>query len=95
MILNDDQVCRLRDDIDYIIARTRCNTVQLTRTQVLRAIERDGDVLLDLVEGMPESDARFLSIPLDTLRRLIGVKHRGMPSVSGDSESGLLAVCGE
>lgn len=95
MVLNDDQVYRLRDDIDYIIARTRCNTVQLTRTQVLRAIDRDGDVLLDLVEGMPESDARFLSIPLDTLRRLIGVRHRGMPSAAGDSDSGLLAVCGE
>ena len=95
MILNDDQVSRLRDDIDYIIARTRCNTVQMTRTQVLRAIELDGDVLLDLVEGMPESDARFLSIPLDTLRRLIGVRHRGLSRVSGDSESSLLAVCEE
>jgi hypothetical protein len=77
MLLNAEQVDRLRDDLDYIIPRTRCDTVPLTKSRILLELERDSDILLDLVEGMPPADARFLSVPLENLRSLISQRRRG------------------
>jgi len=95
MILNSDQTMRLMDDLDYIIARTRCNTIQLTRRHAVQAIERDADVFLDLIEGMPDSDARFLSLPHDALRRMIAMRRRGVQGHSADEPMALLAVSEE
>lgn len=87
MHLTEDQVSLLRDDLDYILPRTRCDTVPLTKGFLLRELERDPDVLLDLVEGMSESDARSLSVPHDMLKRLISRRRMGMSgAVSGGSD---------
>ena len=86
MHLSADQVSRLRDDLDYILPRTRCDTVPLTKGFLLRELERDPDVLLDLVEGMSESDARSLSVPHDSLKPLISRRRLGVASaaIGGD-----------
>lgn len=78
MLLNRDQIECLIGDVDYILPRTACDKIPLTKSTILREIERDADILLDLVEGMSESDARFLSVPLDKLRGLISQRSRGV-----------------
>ena len=50
MLLNQEQIELLTGDLDYILARTKCDTIQLARGQVTNAIARDADVLLDLVQ---------------------------------------------
>ena len=92
MLLSNEQLELLRGDLDYILARTTCDTLQLTRGQVLNAMERDPDVFLDLVDGLPASDARWLSVPLDVLRPLIARRARGVSSASSPSEPTLLEV---
>ena len=77
MLLTPDQIESLIGDVDYILPRTACDRIPLTKSRILREIERDADILLDLVEGMSEADARFLSVPLDSLRRLISRRSRG------------------
>lgn len=92
MHLSEDQVSLLRDDLDYILPRTRCDTVPLTKGFLLREMERDPDVLLDLVDGMSEGDARSLSVPHDTLKRLISRRRMGLSGaapVGGDFFSSL------
>lgn len=93
MLLNDEQVDLLKGDLDFILARTRCDSIQLTKGQVANALLRDPDVLLDLVEGMPASEARWLSVPLDALLSLIQRRARGA-SGSGRSDSGSLVMAG-
>lgn len=83
MHLSVEQVELLRDDLDYILPRTKCDTVPLTKGYLLREMERDPDVLLDLVEGMSAGDARSLSVPLDALQRLISRRRLGFSSGSG------------
>ena len=78
MLLNDEQIELLSGDLDYILGRTACNTIQLTRGQVANALARDADVLLDLVQGMAPADARWLSLPLDVLNPLITRRTRGL-----------------
>ena len=77
MLLTQKQVSLLIEDLDYIIPRTRCNTMPLTKSHIVRDAGRDGDILLDLVDGMPDSDARFLSVPLEKLRTLSARRQRG------------------
>ena len=77
MLLTQQQVSLLIEDLDYIIPRTRCNTMHLTKSFIVRDIWRDGDILLDLVDGMADSDARYLSVPLEKLRGLIVQRQRG------------------
>jgi len=93
MLLNDDQIELLKGDLDYILARTACNSIQLTRGQVANALQRDPDVLLDLVEGMPASEARWLSVPPDALRPLIQRRARGSTG-GGGHDSGSLLIAG-
>lgn len=90
MLLSDEQLELLKGDLDYILARTACNSIQLTKGQVSNALDRDPDVLLDLVEGMPDSDARWLSIPQDILRPLINRRARGGSARAAADEGGLL-----
>jgi len=90
MLLSEDQFDLLKGDLDYILARTSCNSIQLTKGQVSNAVERDPDVLLDLVEGMPASEARWLSVPPDALRPLISRRARGGTVRSAAGEGGLL-----
>ncbi|MCK9590208.1 MAG: hypothetical protein WC076_06955 [Terrimicrobiaceae bacterium] len=90
MLLSEEQFDLLKGDLDYILARTSCNSIQLTKGQVSNAIERDPDVLLDLVEGLPASEARWLSVPLDALRPLINRRARGGSGRSAIDEGGLL-----
>ncbi len=80
MYLSGDQVALLRGDLDYILPRTSCNMVPLTKGFLLRELERDPDVLLDLVDGMSPGDARSLSVPHDTLRSLILRRRMGYAS---------------
>lgn len=84
MLLTNQQVSLLLEDLDYIIPRTRCNSMPLTKGHILRDVGRDGDILLDLVEGMADSDARFLSVPLEKLRSLISRRQSG--AVGGAQE---------
>ena len=78
MLLTRDQIELLTGDVDYILPRTACDKIPLTKSCILREIERDADILLDLIEGMSESDARFLSVPMDKLRGLISQRSRGL-----------------
>ncbi len=87
VLLNDEQIELLSDDLDYILGRTTCNTVQLTRGQVANAMARDADVLLDLVEGMSPADARWLSLPPDVLRPLIARRARGSSHQAAPAET--------
>ena len=95
MLLSQQQVSLLMEDLDYIIPRTRCNTLPLTKGHILRETERDADVLLDLVEGMPEAEARFLSVPLEKLRPLIVRRQQGSSGDSSGQEADLLSMFGE
>ena len=93
MHLSVEQVALLRDDLDYILPRTSCDTVPLTKGHLLRELERDPDVLLDLVEGMSTGDARSLSVPHETLQRLIYRRRFGLlGSVGGRGEEPLLGL---
>ena len=86
VLLTQQQVSLLLEDLDYIIPRTRCDTMPLTKSHIVRDAWRDGDILLDLVEGMPDSDARFLSVPLEKLRALITRRQRGSGGTSHELE---------
>ena len=90
MLLSEDQFDLLKGDLDYILARTSCNSIQLTKGQVSNAVERDPDVLLDLVEGIPVSEARWLSVPPDVLRPLIARRARGGTGQSSAEAGGVL-----
>lgn len=92
MLLSDDQFELLKGDLDYILARTKCNSIQLTKGQVANAIERDPDVLLDLVEAMPASEARWLSVPSDVLFSLIQRRARGSAGGGSGQDSGALLI---
>ena len=92
MLLNEQQVELLTDDLDYILARTKCHTIQLTKGQVSNALARDGDVLLDLVQGMPQADVRWLSLPQDVLNPLISRRTRGLPGVGRCAQTATLPV---
>lgn len=87
MLLTDDQIELLEGDLDYILARTTCNSIQLTKGQIANALQRDPDVLLDLVDGMSASDARWLSVPPDVLGPLIQRRARGSSGGGPDSSS--------
>jgi len=87
VLLTQQQVSLLLEDLDYIIPRTRCDTMPLTKSHIVRDAWRDGDILLDLVEGMPDSDARFLSVPLEKLRALITRRQRGSGGSSHEEEA--------
>lgn len=87
MLLTQQQVSLLIEDLDYIIPRTRCNTMHLTKSFIVRDIWRDGDILLDLVDGMPDSDAHYLSVPLEKLRSLIARRQRGSGGSSLEQEA--------
>jgi hypothetical protein len=87
MLLTDEQIGLLKDDLDYILARTKCDTIQLAKGQVANAIASDPDVLLDLVAGLPESDARWLSLPPDVIRPLIQHRLRGTSGRGTGSEA--------
>ncbi|MFM8364515.1 MAG: hypothetical protein ACKOAS_05115, partial [Verrucomicrobiota bacterium] len=78
MLLTPAQIDRLVEDLDFILPRTACNTIPLTKSRILREIESDPDVLLDLVEGMNPSDARCLGVPHEKLRSLISMRTRGV-----------------
>lgn len=90
MLLTEEQLELLRGDLDYILARTKCNSIQLTKGQVSNALERDPDVLLDLVEAMPAAEARWLSVPPDALRPLINSRARGATGRPAAVEGGVL-----
>ena len=87
VLLTQQQVSLLIEDLDYIIPRTRCNTMPLTKSHIIRDVWRDGDILLDLVDGMPDSDARYLSVPLEKLRSLIARRQRGSVGSSLEQEA--------
>ena len=90
MLLTQQQVSLLIEDLDYIIPRTRCNTMPLTKSHIVRDVWRDGDILLDLVDGMPDSDACYLSVPLENLRTLIARRQRGSAGSSLEQEANSL-----
>jgi hypothetical protein len=92
MLLNDEQVELLRGDLDYILARTKCDTILLTRGQALNALDRDPDVLLDLVNGLPPADARWLSLPPDVLAPLIARRIRGVAHGADGAQPSLIEV---
>lgn len=92
MLLNDEQLELLKGDLDYILARTRCDTIQLTRGQVLNAIGRDPDVFLDLVDAMPASEARWLSVPPDVLLPLIQRRQLGISGGVSSAQATLPGV---
>ncbi|MFM8717143.1 MAG: hypothetical protein ACKOHM_05440 [Spartobacteria bacterium] len=87
VLLTQQQVSLLLEDLDYIIPRTRCNTMPLTKSHIVRDTWSDGDILLDLVEGMADSDARYLSVPLEKLRGLIAQRQRGVQGSSPENEA--------
>ncbi len=93
MLLNPDQTDLLVGDLDYILPRTSCNTIPLTKSRILREIERDADILLYLVDGMSESDARFLSVPLEKLRALVSKRIRGAAASAAREEYDLFTAC--
>ena len=95
MHLSVDQLELLRDDLDYILPRTKCDTVPLTKGYLLRELERDPDVLLDLVDGMSVGDARSLSVPHDTLQALIARWRLGVPGLKSDGGQELFSGLGE
>jgi len=92
MLLTPDQIDLLTSDVDYILPRTGCDKIPLTKSRILREIERDADILLDLIEGMSESDARFLSVPLVSLRTLISRRSRCTAEASALAEGDLFTA---
>jgi hypothetical protein len=95
VLLTQQQVSLLLEDLDYIIPRTRCDTMPVTKSHIIRDAWRDGDILLDLVEGMPDSDARFLSVPLEKLRALITRRQRGSGGGSSEEADSVPSLFGE
>jgi hypothetical protein len=95
VLLTQQQVSLLIEDLDYILPRTRCDTMPLTKSHIIRDAGRDGDILLDLVEGMPDSDARFLSVPLEKLRALITRRQRGSGGGSPEEADSVPLLFGE
>lgn len=77
MLLTQEQIELLKGDLDYILGRTACDTIPLTKGQVANAIARDPDALLDLVRGLSSADARWLSVSSDALDPLIERRLRG------------------
>jgi hypothetical protein len=92
MLLTRDQIELLTGEVDYILPRTACDKTPLTKSRILREIERDADILLDLIEGMSEADARFLSVPLASLRLLISRRSRGSFAASAPADGNLFTV---
>jgi len=92
MLLTPDQIQRLVEDLDFILPRTSCNTIQLTKSRILREVESDPDVLLDLVAGMNNSDARCLGVPLEKLRSLISMRTRGVAESTACREQDLFTA---
>jgi hypothetical protein len=92
MLLTTDQIDRLVEDLDFILPRTSCNTIPLTKSRILREIESDPDVLLDLVDGMADSDIRCLGVPLEKLRVLVSKRTRGSSGSTGSSELDLFTA---
>jgi len=86
MLLSEEQFDLLKSDLDYILGRTKCDTILRSKGQVMNAMERDPDVLLDLVEGMPASECRWLSVPWDVLRGLISRRSRGASGFSSGAD---------
>ncbi len=87
VLLTQQQVSLLIEDLDFIIPRTSCNTMPLTKSHIVRDAWRDGDILLDLVDGMPDSEARYLSVSLEKLRAMITRRHRGSVGSSQEQEA--------
>ncbi len=92
MLLTRDQIELLTGDVDYILPRTTCDKIPLTKSRILREIERDADILLDLIDGMSEAEARFLSVPLASLRSLISRRSRGGSADSAPSQGDLFTA---
>jgi hypothetical protein len=95
MLLTPDQIDRLVADLDFILPRTSCNTVPLTKSGILREIESDPDILLDLVDGMADSDARCLGVPREKLRSLISMRTRGVAESTACREQDLFTSFAE
>ncbi len=92
MLLTQDQIARLVDDLDFILPRTTCDTIPLTKSRILREIESDPDVLLDLVEGMSDSDSRCLGVPREKLRPLVSMRSRGVSETASGREQDLFTA---
>lgn len=95
MLLTPDQIERLAADLDFILPRTSCNTIPLTKSGILREMERNPDILLDLVEGMTDSDARCLGVPSEKLRSLISMRSRGSAAPPNCREQDLFSAFAE
>lgn len=95
MLLTPDQIDRLVADLDFILPRTSCNTVPLTKSGILREIESDPGILLDLVDGMADSDARCLGVPRETLRSLISMRTRGVAESTACREQDFFSAFAE
>ncbi len=92
MLLTSEQVQLLLDDVDYILPRTSCDSLPLTKSRILREIETDPDILLDLVAGMSDSDARALAVPFEKLRALAARRARGAASGAASQECDLFTA---
>jgi len=92
MLLSDEHLELLRGDLDYILARTKCDSIQLTKGQVANALQHDPDVLLDLIEGLSASDSRWLSVPPDVIRPLIHRRSRGATGHGSAQDAGGLLM---
>jgi hypothetical protein len=77
MILSEEMARLLAADLDFILPRTRCDRILLSKSRVVRQFEADPDSILDLVAGMDDADARWLSVPMDVLRPLIQRRQQG------------------
>jgi hypothetical protein len=85
MILNEEMARLLAADLDFILPRTRCDRILLSKNRVVRQLEADPDLILDLVAEMDDADARWLSVPMDVLRSLIQRRRQGTTvSAEGD-----------
>lgn len=83
MILSDEMARLLAADLDFILPRTRCDRMLLSKSRVTRELESDPDAILDLIAGMDDAEARWLSVPLDILRPLIRRRQQGAIAPSG------------
>lgn len=83
MILSEEMARLLAADLDFILPRTRCDRMLLSKSRVTRELEVDPDAILDLVAGMDDADARWLSVPQDALRPMIQRRQQGSTASSG------------
>ncbi len=83
MILSEEMARLLAADLDFILPRTRCDRMLLSKSRVTRELEADPDAILDLVAGMDDADARLLSVPQDVLRPMIRRRQQGSTASSG------------